>query len=139
MENTKENKARFFGQYLLQRVFTYPDEPNVGFTFVNLTYLEKILFTEPSEEYYLTLKSLTEISDKDALKIAKIFHYNKGKHRVKEGKSILESLIRDAVFIASYHRVGASFDYLRSKGYALPFMDLSVEKMIEYGWIKLTK
>lgn len=29
-------------------------------------------------------------------------------------------------------------DYLRSKGYAIPYMGLTVEKQIEYGWIKLT-
>jgi hypothetical protein len=28
-------------------------------------------------------------------------------------------------------------DYLRSKGYALPFMGLSVEQQISYGWVKL--
>ncbi|MGD1319184.1 hypothetical protein [Chryseobacterium sp. 2R14A] len=28
-------------------------------------------------------------------------------------------------------------DYLRSKGYALPFRGLSVEKMVTYGWIRL--
>lgn len=28
-------------------------------------------------------------------------------------------------------------DFLRSKGYALPWMGLSVEEMIEFGWIKL--
>lgn len=28
-------------------------------------------------------------------------------------------------------------DYLRSKGYALPWMGLSVEEMVEAGWIKL--
>ena len=27
-------------------------------------------------------------------------------------------------------------DYLRTKGYALPWMDLSVEDLIGYGWIK---
>ena len=30
-----------------------------------------------------------------------------------------------------------SLDYLRSKGYAVPYMDLSVEDLVEYGWIKL--
>ena len=29
------------------------------------------------------------------------------------------------------------FDYLRSKGYALPWMDLLVEDLVEYGWVKL--
>lgn len=28
-------------------------------------------------------------------------------------------------------------DYFRAKGYALPFMGISVNKLIEYGWIKL--
>lgn len=32
----------------------------------------------------------------------------------------------------------AIVDYLRSKGYALPWMGLSVEEMVEAGWIKLT-
>jgi DNA polymerase III gamma/tau subunit len=30
-------------------------------------------------------------------------------------------------------------DYLRSKGYALPWMGLSVETLQEYGWIKLAE
>ncbi|WGQ15544.1 hypothetical protein [Sphingobacterium faecium] len=30
-----------------------------------------------------------------------------------------------------------AYDFLRSKGYALPFMGLTVEKQIEYGWIKI--
>jgi hypothetical protein len=28
-------------------------------------------------------------------------------------------------------------DYLRSKGYALPWMGLSVDELVEYGWVKL--
>lgn len=31
----------------------------------------------------------------------------------------------------------AIIDFLRSKGYAMPWMELSVKKMVEYGWIKL--
>jgi len=27
-------------------------------------------------------------------------------------------------------------DFLRSKGYALPFMGLSVDELVNYGWIK---
>ena len=30
-----------------------------------------------------------------------------------------------------------SLDYIRSKGYAIPYMDLSVKDLIEYGWVKL--
>jgi len=28
-------------------------------------------------------------------------------------------------------------DYLRSKGYALPFMEYSVEDLISFGWVRL--
>jgi hypothetical protein len=28
-------------------------------------------------------------------------------------------------------------DYLRSKGYALPFMEYSVEDLVSFGWVKL--
>lgn len=31
----------------------------------------------------------------------------------------------------------AIVDYLRSKGYAVPFLSMSVDVMVEYGWIKL--
>lgn len=28
-------------------------------------------------------------------------------------------------------------DYLRSKGYALPFMDYSVDDLVSFGWVQL--
>ena len=37
------------------------------------------------------------------------------------------------------HNVMGTIDFLRSKGYVLPFMGLSVETLIEYGWVKLTE
>jgi hypothetical protein len=42
--------------------------------------------------------------------------------------------------LGRYFQRGAdvsAYDYLRSKGYALAFHDLSVEDLINYGWIKL--
>ena|SRR5690606_29772386 len=33
--------------------------------------------------------------------------------------------------------VGVCIDYLRSRGYALPFMGLSVEELVNRGWVKL--
>lgn len=31
----------------------------------------------------------------------------------------------------------AAVDFLRSKGYAVPYMGISVEEQIQYGWIKI--
>lgn len=41
----------------------------------------------------------------------------------------------DAIKVAKIE--GYTYDYLRSRGYALPFMGISVEQQIEAGWIKL--
>lgn len=35
------------------------------------------------------------------------------------------------------NRILNVMDYLRSKGYAVPWLDLSVDDLIEYGWVKL--
>lgn len=32
----------------------------------------------------------------------------------------------------------AIVDFLRSKGYAIPYMGLSVDKLVDYGWVALT-
>ena len=41
------------------------------------------------------------------------------------------------------HAIGGlslkDFDYLRDKGYALPWRGISVKKQIEYGWITIKK
>lgn len=34
-------------------------------------------------------------------------------------------------------KIGITADYLRSKGYAIPWLYLSVKDLVEYGWIKL--
>lgn len=47
----------------------------------------------------------------------------------------------DFLFEGSYephsYQVLEAYQYLQSKGYALPFMGYTVEELIEAGWIKL--
>lgn len=62
---------------------------------------------------YLELKPLSSVIDKDAIKLG----YGNAKH-------LLSNIL--------YNR-----DELRQLGYALDWCGLSVEKQIEYGWIKL--
>lgn len=115
MENTLENKQKFFAQYWGQnigKIKSYHKDVkskvssiNIeGIDFLELTALELI-----SEEH---LKELTKIT------CAKYF--------ITVGCSniTLENAIESILF-------------LRSKAYALPYNGLSVEKMIEYGWVVL--
>lgn len=49
-----------------------------------------------------------------------------------------KALIRDLQYTSlDPLKVIQVIDYLRSKGYVLPWMGLSVEKLVEYGWVKL--
>lgn len=105
MENTLENKAKFFGNYLGQEIAF----DKAGFKALVYDAIK------PSwiESFYLELKPLSHITDEDAI--------NLGYGYVSHLKSNLDRNI----------------DQLRNLGYALPWMDLSVEDLIEYGWIKL--
>ena len=62
---------------------------------------------EDFKNWWLELKPLSEISNEDALEISD--------------------------FVYADRKV----DYLRSKGYAIPWNGISVEEMIEFGWVKL--
>ncbi|GAB3177498.1 hypothetical protein [Telluribacter humicola] len=44
-----------------------------------------------------------------------------------------------AIFIARSYYTLEAYDYLKSKGYAVPFMGYSVEELIEAGWIQIRK
>lgn len=70
-------------------------------------------------DFFLILKHISYITDQDAIECG----YNDAKQ-----------------FLIYYKRRGEPLyehhDYLRSKGYAVPFMNYSVEDMLKLGWIK---
>ena len=155
-QNTLENKARFFAQYWWQEVFLLNS---------NKYRITKSRFNAETlkQECSLELKPLSQISDEDAIEVAKLVspmlfegrgknggHYiDKSEtwwYSVKHnGKTLMVDIDLDGyVFeydeVDEYKRPSRSLmgtDYLRSKGYALPYMDLSVEDLVEYGWVKL--
>ncbi len=165
MENTIENKAKFFAQYWGQEVLSdFTDKgkrclyPIVVSNFYNI---EK-------PDVYLELKPLSQITYEDAIEVSKVS--GQDIFTVIEKHNNIDILVRPSkkwrknntweanqtIKINSenctvYYDNGESwddnynydlglqaYDFLRSKSYALPYMDLSVENMIEYGWVKLT-
>lgn len=126
MENTLKNKAQFFALYYRQDVYCNKNLKNCTLVYDCLIYPEK---TE-----YLELTSLSQITDKDALWLGKNVNQYCDSYQddLKYCKDLTERMQRNNHLINSEQA-----DYLRSKGYALPWMDLSIEDLIEYGWIKL--
>lgn len=128
MQNTEINKVKFFAQYWGQKVFV---NPILDSRPVNNTYLFGYDEPEDIEMEYLQLKDINSITDKEILAYKSFQEMNE---------------MADAYFINSFreylviNNLSAYFvDYFRSKGFAIEWMGLSVEKQIEYGWIKITQ
>ena len=121
-QNTLENKARFFGNYLVQEIAF----DKAGFKALVYDAIK------PSwiESFYLELKPLSQISNEDT-------------EHVMELENFIDGFLSDDILNYLIHLKKGKcnkievIDYLRSKGYALPWMDLSVEDLVEYGWVKL--
>lgn len=112
MENTLENEAKFFAQYWGQEIGHHTfgkHNPRI----VNTSYFNQI--------HWLELTPLSKITDEDAIEVANLQF---------PVQPLFKKLDEDVILYDTYQ-------YLQSKGYALPFHDLSVEKLVKYGWIKL--
>ena len=123
MENTLENKLKFFASYFGQEILCHPDYITETYSNVNV-YLyggSKI-----DDGYFLALKPLSNITDEDLQLIM--------------GDDVMNPNI-DCTYTNEIGGLKLSqlvtADFLRSKGYVLPWMGLSVDKLIEYGWVKL--
>ena len=144
-QNTLENKARFFAQYFGQHV--------LYFTSDFLRKINNLTLDSVENDDYLELKPLSHISDEDVIQ-GITYLYNITREALGE---ILEIKHYFTFSSITTIEIGCNFktsrsihhwsgtkkigsfeaDYFRSKGYALPYMDLSVEDLVEYGWVKL--
>lgn len=180
LENTSENKSKFFALYWEQAVLIR----NVN----DPQYDDVISMTAYNYSGWLSrsvleLKPLSSISDDEAIEVSKIifpnlsdpiFKISLGYER-SNGLHIDQSVLciecsgfinnpvapkhylygliqidlEENDIITGYFQddgnefrddhsdnILHAYDYVRSNGYALPFMGLSVEDLIEYGWIK---
>ena len=123
MENTLENKAKFFAQYINKRDCIarkgFKKRDNINPNGIDAFDI-------------LELTPLHLISDEDAIEVGK-FWFEEENTLSKSIGLIIHWSKSDILDSWSSNIV----DYLRSKSYALPYNGLSVEKMIEYGWVVL--
>lgn len=178
LENTLENKTKFFAQYwgqdVLCRVIFGKNKNEI---IMHNTPCSNLKLGEIIDSY-LELKPLSQISDEDINFVAKVCHqvpnltfeikrqddivhatnmdnYGIERHicinfkyatincnmRIPDDN---DKLVNYKVNVAEIHMNASrvvgyiqSVDYLRSKGYALPYNDLSIDDLIKKGWLIL--
>lgn len=138
-ENTLENKERFFALYFKQDVLRISQYPSVKIQINSDTIFDRVYNTD----CYLQLKPLESISDEDAIVFFDIVWAKVGSHKDKPNDFKIE-FGKDWALSPTIERYGLiptglfhGVDWLRSKCYALPWMGLSIQDLIDYGWIKL--
>lgn len=148
MENTIENKRKFFALYMDQH-FVYKNvfgafNGTVGdFHFNDNIKNDAIIILKPFS--VITKEEAEEVirlyAPQEIIKTVSLLVYpdviciNRfSKNTGEKAKNSQKVVKLDSVAANS-----ACADYLRSQGYAVPYMGLSVDKLVEYGWIKLVK
>ena len=145
MENTLENKAKFFALYWgikAMRCKTFNATTGHGLSgLMNVDVNSETI----KENWFLELKPLSSISDEDLEYIRPLVGYDNTPLGIGLVKRFLTVLWMDSDDINYFAitdtrptlKVLAIIDFLRSRGYALPWMCLSVEELINRGWVKL--
>ncbi len=93
-------------------------------------------------DFFLELKPLSKLTDDDAIEYFDILWHETHKLKSKEfkieyGKDWANSILAERFgFIPS--NILHGIDFLRSKGYAIPFMEYSVEMLVDAGWVRLS-
>lgn len=136
MRNTIEGKQRYIAAHWRQDVIIYKNE---------------ILFVMPETIHvtiihnaHLLLTPLSMITDEHAIEVFDMLFGHSETHREKPqefkidlGKSWGLSIFTETYgyyYPKSYIQM---LDFLISKGYALPWMGISVEELVKRGWLKL--
>lgn len=132
VEITPENKAKFFAQYWGQRVFTNQ-------LFILGGYDIDQIDDGYDNKNYLCLISLENIKTEHIIELSKLYFQSAFDSKIIGNQIIISYYegdnISEWVINIDFDRI--AIDYLRSKGYAVDWMGLTVEEMIEAGWIKL--
>ena len=128
-------KSRFLAQYWDVEVLYVEG--------VGLVKVSKGAWDLNLSDFFLQLKPILSITDDDALEASDLL--GSATHLTLESRiTQFKQLFETPNFWVKQTNIPLNrslliFDFLRSKGYALPFMGLSVEKLVELGWVKLSE
>lgn len=126
MKNTTENREKYFAAHWGQAICDWEDEN--GVVICRNTTTEFVLRDSYIGDFHLVLTPLSEITDEDRSEILNKYATHIGEFIDPDHFHFVLLDYQDERFIS---------DNLRDRGYAIPFQNLSVEELIERGWLKL--
>lgn len=131
MENNLKKKAKFFAQYWDQKILTgIPIDKPFTFRRLNHQNIQKgIMYS------FLELKSLSDITDEDALWFAK--HYWIEWFLLNRSDESIIRKTKEVIERNQWAKNSYLIDQFRLRGYAVDWANISVEDQIKYGWIKI--
>ena len=123
-------KARFFAQYWGQHLHQLENSES-------LRMIDYEVFDYPvGANEHLRLTPLSMIRDEDAMAIIQLHgSLNTGDFGYLTEKSPVEKIVKFCTTLTLCRSDVA--DFLRSRGYALPYLGISVAEQVRKGWIKL--
>lgn len=135
MKNTLKNKAKFFAQYFGQKVIFNKFTPKLPFIITDIN----------DNNVNGEILELTSISNMGGVLVTEIgilidfFPYPTTGRIINDElvQELRDELSYKLEWEVSFELCAQVIDLIRSKGYALPYMGLSVETLVEYGWVKL--
>jgi len=139
-----ENKARFFAGYLGQKVLA----TSLKGTSLDGKWIDLVQSNKCDAE--IRLKPISSITEQYAIEVLNILMGTEGNMyqnwhddlksnwlRIIKADLLDQFGSRQLALAPYFARTWECGDYLKSKGYALPWMGLSVDEMVDAGWIKL--
>ena len=132
MENTRLNKTKFFAaHYGGEAIIIKGSYTNKLGEIKTIDASNLLLLTQglSKVESAVLVKPLSSITDEDAIEVIRNSYLGMG----EKGLQWAKEMIKKGRLVNSQY----STDYLRLKGYAFRYFNLSVEQQIEYNWIKL--
>ncbi len=134
MEISNEVKAKVFASYWGQKVYgdLQDDNEQANYGIVDMDF-DNFEFCV-AENMRLVLRSLANITDEDAIEVAKLAGYMQNRTRLASiGKSVALNLAGKLGHEWRYVNTWAIYQYLQSKGYSLPSWYLGGKTPIEAG------
>jgi hypothetical protein len=151
MTQEQQDKQSFFGLYINQAVLSIDINRKRRTEPLTPTRIERYAWQDDS---YLELRSLQSISDEDAIEVATVYEpfvplkvsqrntfSVRIAHTDDDGDHDFCTIFFDGEIDnggnhGSTHDLQA-YDYLRSRGYLLPFRSYSIQQLLDMGWAKI--
>jgi hypothetical protein len=123
-------KCRFFSQYWGQ-LYEFKNTKTKWIVNEGAFPLEK----DGNERLILT--NLKNITDEDAIEVEKIISLKR--KNIQHLKEDIYNLFADDHLIikSTVLSLNHAYQYLQSKGYAVPFMEYSIKDLISFDWVRL--